>query len=124
MDESKIKRRLPLVSDAPSAGDTAPAPAKKLMNEVLPDPTRPSVAGSARRRTLERLTRLVAIAAASTAIGARCGEHGGAGYGVVDPLPPPSDAGLPPTPTRPPTTPSPDVVQPPPSPGYGVVDPM
>jgi hypothetical protein len=64
---------------------------KKLMNEVLPDPTRRAGQGTTRQRTVDRMTRLLAIAAASATIQSKCGGESGVGpgYGVVDPMPAP-----------------------------------
>ena len=59
---------------------------KKLATEVLPDPTRHAGPGAARQRTLEHMTRLLALAA-STALQPACS---GGGYAVVDPMPSPS----------------------------------
>jgi hypothetical protein len=125
-DKTPARRRLPIVSDEPDA----PADAKRLMNEVLPAPTREGAPAPARQRTLERMARLMAIAAASTAIQAKCGEHAGVpareagpdpqmGYAVVDPMPPPA-----------PDVVAPDAAGPIPvepvhhETGYNVVDPL
>ena len=58
----------------------------KLMPEVLPAPSRGAWSGDARTRTLAHMTRLLAIAATSAAVGA-CKDKG---YAVVDPIPPPA----------------------------------
>lgn len=62
----------------------------QLMPEVLPDPKKAEGTGSARQRTLKTMERLIAVSAASALI-ASADVVGGCGYGVVDPLPPPSN---------------------------------
>jgi hypothetical protein len=74
----------------------------KLLNEVLPQPE-PVGKGGPRARVLRHAAKI----AASTAVAAGCFSNG---YGVVDPLPNPSDAG-------PRTDSGQDT-------GYGVVDPL
>jgi hypothetical protein len=61
----------------------------KLMPEVLPAPKKAQGTGSARQRTMKTMERLIAVSAASALI-AGAEVTGGCGYGVVDPLPPPS----------------------------------
>lgn len=61
----------------------------QLMPEVLPEPKRAHGKGSVRERTVRTKDRLLAISAAS-AIMAGAASVSGCGYGVVDPLPPPS----------------------------------
>lgn len=61
----------------------------KLMPEILPDPKKAQGSGSARQRTMKTMERLIAVSAASALI-AGAEVTGGCGYGVVDPLPPPS----------------------------------
>ncbi len=63
---------------------------KKLQNEILPDPTLLAGEGTARQRTVDRMTRLLAIAAATATIQSNCGGESSGGYGVVDPMPPPA----------------------------------
>ena len=61
---------------------------KKLMNEVLPAPTKSVDDGRARDRVLSHMRKLVKIGAASAALAA-CPPSSGP-FGVVDPLPPPA----------------------------------
>lgn len=61
----------------------------QLMPEVLPEPKRANTKGSVRERAVKTRDRLIALSAAS-AIMAGASAVGGCGYGVVDPLPPPS----------------------------------
>lgn len=91
------KRRLQIVnptgeiSEGRSRASEQGNDTKKLLTEVLPDPTARALPGSARQRALDRMTRLVAYAAASAALTAGCRESGtSSGYGVVDPMPVPS----------------------------------
>ncbi len=62
----------------------------QLMPEVLPDPKKAGGTGSVRQRTIKTMERLIAVSAASAIIGG-ASAVGGCGYGVVDPLPPPSN---------------------------------
>lgn len=45
-------------------------PPKRLLSELLPDPSPPAVAGSPRRRTVQRMQSLLALTAASAGLGA------------------------------------------------------
>src|SRR5277367_3103337 len=72
------KRKLPIAGH----GDEP----KKLATEVLPHPTTHAGPATARQRTLEHMTRLLALAA-STTLQPACS---GGGYAVVDPMPTPS----------------------------------
>lgn len=62
----------------------------KLMPEVLPAPKRTSGAASARQRTMRTMERLIAVSAAGALI-AGADAVAGCGYGVVDPMPGPSN---------------------------------
>lgn len=109
---------------------------KQLLPEVLPDPTRAHGQDGPRQRTLWRMQRLAAAAAAGATLGA-CSKSDGPTKPAHDPsvatvevTPPPPDAGddSGPAPARVVTTPSataPTATTAPTRPkGYAVVDPM
>ncbi|MEO7327274.1 MAG: hypothetical protein ABI193_01765 [Minicystis sp.] len=98
-----------------------------LMNELLPAPTGPFGNASPRSRTLAKMERLLSLAATSAAIGG-CTNGGTPTQPIVD-IPPVGSAGpavIAGTNTAPPpikTAPTADL-QPEPSIGYAVVDPL
>ncbi|HEY3254506.1 MAG TPA: hypothetical protein VGJ91_11170 [Polyangiaceae bacterium] len=72
------------------ADDEKPRRRLKLMNEVLPSPSAAPDATGPRARTLSHLQRLMSAAALLAACNKETAGPGPAGYGVVDPMPPPA----------------------------------
>lgn len=106
---------------------------KKLLPEVLPDPTLHGAPGGPRQRTLHRLLTLAATGATLGACSKTPTSHDGASTAVGQPegtvatveVAPPTDAGddSAPVPSRV-TSAQPTATAPPPPTGYAVVDPM